>query len=223
MLIDPVQYWQELTENYRQMGDEELRELAANPDDLTEVARQVLRDEMKKRGLDGRKSTAQSLPSMYISRKNFDLSDPLANTYVVPTEPDGSEQEDDLPLDYTWKTVLCECNESVEAEQLAEALQRAGIESWVEALPPYSVSVGNPRVLVPADRLEEARAVAAKPIPQDIIDFSKTEVPEFELPDCPRCGANDPVLEGTEPLNSWLCEACGARWSDAEEAGTGVQ
>jgi hypothetical protein len=174
---------------------------------------------MKKRALSSRKSPAQSEFSAYVPRKNFDLlAGPLTDSYVVPSEHDGSEQEDDLPLDYTWKTVLCECNESAAAQQLAEALERAGIESWIEALPSYSIGVGNPRVLVPADRLEEARAVAAKPIPQDIIDFSKTEVPKFELPDCPRCGANDPVLEGADPVNSWLCEACGAQWSDSEEA-----
>ena len=32
----------------------------------------------------------------------------------------------------------------------------------------------------------------------------------------PECGAEDPVLESAEPTNAWLCEACGAQWSDPE-------
>ena len=69
-------------------------------------------------------------------------------------------------------------------------------------------------MLVAADQLEQARAIAAQPIPQEIIEESKTEVPEFELPVCPKCGAADPVLEGVDPVNTWRCEACGYEWTE---------
>src|SRR5438270_11711496 len=55
MQDDPAQYWQDLTENYRQMSDGELLELSAKPEDLTEIARQVLRDEMDRRKIEARK------------------------------------------------------------------------------------------------------------------------------------------------------------------------
>ena len=46
-----------------------------------------------------------------------------------------------------------------------------------------------PRVLVPADRLDEARAIVARPIPKEIVEQSKMQLPEFDLPVCPKCGA----------------------------------
>ena len=49
MQIDPMAEWTRLTQLYGEMGDLELREL--DPRDLTEVAQQVLRDELRKRGL----------------------------------------------------------------------------------------------------------------------------------------------------------------------------
>ena len=48
---DTIADWQRLTQLYGEMGDGELEELNACIGDLTEVAQQVLRDEMKKRGL----------------------------------------------------------------------------------------------------------------------------------------------------------------------------
>jgi hypothetical protein len=52
MQANPIEEWQRLTELYREMGDGELEALDADKADLTEVAQQVLRDEMRKRGLD---------------------------------------------------------------------------------------------------------------------------------------------------------------------------
>jgi len=215
MKPNPLEESQRLASLYCEMGEIELRELAAGIDDLTDVAKQVLRDELKKRGLDSRKSPSQSQTSGYVERKNFDLlAGPMANSYCVPSGTDDSEQEDDVPVDYTWKTLLCECNEAKEALQLAAALERAGIESWAEGQRSYSIGVGNPRVWVPADRLEEARAVATKPIPQDIIDELNEPPEEFVPPTCPACGAKDPTLESTDPSNTWVCESCDNTWTE---------
>jgi len=197
------------------MGEIELRELAAGIDDLTDVAKQVLRDELKKRGWDKSKSPSQSQTSGYVERKNFDLlAGPMPNSYLVPSNTDDFEQENDVPIDYTWKTLLCECIEATEARQLGEALQRAGIESWTEAQPSYSIGVGTPRVWVPADQLEQAREIAAQPIPQDIIDELHEPPEEFVPPTCPACGAKDPTLESTDPSNTWVCESCDNTWTE---------
>ena len=72
------------------------------------------------------------------------------------------------------------------------------------------------RVVVAADRLEEAREIAARPIPQDVIDEYNQPTPEFVAPRCPQCGDDDPLLENAEPTNSWLCEACGHQWAEPE-------
>ena len=72
--------------------------------------------------------------------------------------------------------------------------------------------------MVAADQLDEAREIAARPIPQEIIDLSKMEVPDFEPPMCPSCGAADPALEGVDPVNTWCCETCGRQWIESAAA-----
>jgi len=151
-------------------------------------------------------------------------SNPPANVHWEPQIPQDASQADqentDQPHEYTWKTPLCECDDRAGAWQLAEVLRRAGIESWIDgpggSYSPYSqLDERNLRILVAADQLDQARIIAAQPIPQEIIEQSKTDAPEFELPACPQCGAKDPVLEAVDPTNSWLCEACGKQWTEA--------
>jgi hypothetical protein len=145
---------------------------------------------------------------------------------VVSDEPDdGDEDIASGPHDYTWKTVLCACDEYKEAWRISEALRRAGIASWIErqgsknAIPWVGeFMTGELQVQVAADELDSARAVASQPIPHDIIEDSETETPEFVLPKCPKCGAEDPVLESADPQNTWRCEQCDATWSDPMEA-----
>ncbi len=102
-------------------------------------------------------------------------------------------------------------------------LRRAGIESWIQrpgarfVVPWVDVlGVGDLQINVAADQLEQARAVVAQPIPQDIIDEHTEEeaTPAYEIPACPKCKAEDPTLESVEPSNNWLCESCGHTWSD---------
>jgi len=209
------------------MSVEELLELARDFSDLTEPAQQVLRSEMRSRGLgdpetpEARVPLARELqPSRSVERKNSDLlAGPLAGSYVVPSDSAEQDQEDheddDSPVDYTWKTLLCECNDVAEARQLSASLTRAGIENWIEAVPGFEIGIGNPRVLVAADQLDQAQAIAAIPIPQEIIDESKEEVPEFVEPKCPKCGSDDVVLEGVDPENTWRCEQCNEQWTQA--------
>ena len=231
MQADPIFEWQRLTEHYRQMSEGELLALAGDFADLTETARQALRSEMRSRGLGDPETPETKVPpaselqqSLSVPRKNFDmLAGPLANSYVVPSDPAEQDQEDNQednsPVDYTWKTLLCECNEVAEAEQLSDVLARAGIQNWIEGLPGYSIGIGNPRVLVAADQLDQARAIAARPIPPEIVAESETKVPEFTPPSCPKCGAEDPVLEGVDPANTWRCEQCGEQWTESTGAG----
>jgi len=209
MQIDPVQEWQRLTTLYRQMGDVELRELATQFGDLTEQAQHVLRDELKKRGLPD--PLAPTKPAS-VSAFKPEQSNP---DEWIPSEA-RTEDEDadgDAPAEFTWKVELCHCETTEQAWQLTQALRRAGVDAWAEN-PGGRGSVVLPRVVVGADQLEQARAIAEQPIPLDILDGSKTEVPEYDPPTCPKCGEPDPILEGSDPVNTWLCEACGAQWSD---------
>jgi hypothetical protein len=218
MKIDPVEEWRRLTEHYREMGDEELYELEADFAGLTETAQQVLRDELKLRGLDlPRAASAQANSAARQEARQWDLvqDTPQAVEDSGDSEEADEDAVDGAPREFTWKTVLCECNEASEAWQIREVLRRAGIDSWVEG---RSRDLSYPRVVVAADQLEQAREIAARPIPQEIIDEFNAPPEEYKPPVCPKCGAEDPVLESADPVNSWLCESCGEQWSDPAEA-----
>jgi hypothetical protein len=230
MQSDPIFEMQRLAAHYRELGNDELSDLAADLADLTEAAQQALRTEMQSRGLSDplRATNAPAAsnapltpPATYntsapIHEPNNNASSFFARQpQLVPDSPDA---EPDGPVDYTWKTPLCDCNTSLQARELSEALKLAGIESWIEAPGTgsryASFSLASPRVLVAADQLDQARAIAAQPIPRQIIEDAQTEVPDYQPPTCPKCGAPDPILEGVDPTNSWRCEQCGQRWSD---------
>lgn len=211
MQTDPIQEWQRLTGQYRAMGDEELRELARDFADLTETAQQALRGEMHSRRLGDPADIA------------FDAS--IGRAPELASEIPVTDDGDDRSHEYTWKTLLCECDTYQQAWQLSEALKQAGIESWIERSNRHSpyhaalVEAENLRLLVAADQLDRARAVAARPIPPEIVEASERKEPEYEPPACPKCGAEDPVLEGVDPENTWRCEQCGEQWT--ESAGSG--
>jgi hypothetical protein len=194
---NPEQEWRRLTELYADMYDEQLRELASGFNDLTDMAKTVLRDELHKRGLGDPLAPGWADE---INRRRDDADKALEQD-GIEVEADGSYTE------YSWKVVLCECDDTVQALQISEMLRRARIDAWVRP----------PHVLVAADQIDPARAVIANPIPQDIIDESRQEVPVYTPPVCPRCGAADPILLDTDPSNSWECETCGNEWSDPVE------
>ena len=213
MFDDTIADWQSLTRLYGEMGDGELLELDAQAADLTNVAQQVLRDEMKKRGL-SRPRPADNAP------KPLESTVPPIWEYGAESRTAGAEQGDQ-PHEYTWKTLLCECSDLEHATPIRMALLQAGIESWIEGQG-YRVAAeaSYPRILVAADQLELAREVASRPIPQAIVEQSRMPPEEYNPPVCPRCGAEDPLLEGVDPVNSWLCESCDHQWTDAVEEKT---
>lgn len=250
MQSDPILEMQRLTAHYRELGDDELRNLAADLADLTETAQQALRTEMQSRGLrlaanDPLRATnapaASNAPltppaATIAASHDYQVGAPIQNQtssffarqpQLVPDTPSAgpepepeseSESESDSPVDYTWKTPLCDCDTLLQARELSEALKQAGIESWIEAPGTgsryASFSLSSPRVLVPADQLDQARAIAAQPIPRQIVEDAQTVIPDYQPPSCPKCGASDPILEGVDPTNSWRCEQCGQTWTD---------
>lgn len=209
-----MESWRQLTRHYSEMSDGELIALAEDFRDLTHVARQVLRDEMRKRNLGDPQSLA-SAEQQPVTRSGAGFAAPPA----VGQRGAGKQS-----VIFVWKNALCDCRDSEEAWQISEVLRRAGIESWLDSsqmyytpLPEMGSSAPRPRILVAADDLEAARAILAQPIPGDIVEQSKAEHAEYKPPVCPRCGAPDPLLDSVDPSNSWKCEVCGREWTDAVE------
>ena len=248
MQTDPALEWRRLTEHYRELCDDELRNLAVDFADLTDTAKQVLRDEMRSRGLGDPQASeiaphsnvpqpidapAIALPpSRHPRAADTEKFDPIAGRTgvafgarfpdLVPDTPE-TDEDDPGPHEYTWKTVLCECETVEEASELSQMLHLAGLDSWVQESHEFGQQYS--RVLVAADQLDKAREIAARPIPKTTVDDSKQEIPEFVEPKCPKCGSDEVVLEGVDRVNRWRCEQCNAEWSDgvaADEDATDV-
>lgn len=217
MQTDPMEEWRRLTALYGEMGDVEIRELADQINDLTPNAQQVLRDELKKRGV----STERLAQTEGMLTAN--------GAYVrwhqeqdTAADRDGELSGEDRPADYSWKVALYRCDSLDEATARGEMLRRAGIDSWIQrpgarfVVPWLELGVGDIQINVAADQLDHAKTIVAQPIPQAILDelAEQNAAPAYELPVCPKCKAADPTLESVEPSNNWLCESCGYEWSD---------
>jgi cell division septation protein DedD len=206
MPTDPAEEWRRLSTLYSEMGDIEIQELADQINDLTPAAQQILRDELKKRSLAIESEPHAGADSMRPLRKATVNYEPARYRY----NPGSDSNDGDGEHEFTWKVPLCDCETRTEARRIATMLQRAGIDSWIEA-PGDSA-----RILVGADQLDQAELIAAQPVPQDILDEEREleAAAQYELPTCPHCGAPDPILESVEPSNNWLCESCDHTWSD---------
>lgn len=220
MQQDPMEEWRRLTTLYSEMGDIEIRDLVDQINDLTPNAQQILRDELKKRGIAERTPSQPpfpaSSPQHVRDRRTISHFVPASARVAGSEQEEEQEEDEDGPHEYTWKTLLCECQDLAEAMAVATVLMNAGIESWIERTQQNYVDPGSPCVKVAADQLEQARAVLAQPIPQELIEQQRELLadPTYEIPRCPKCKAEDPTLESVEPSNNWLCESCGYTWSD---------
>jgi hypothetical protein len=212
MQNDPLGEWTRLTRLYGQKRDEELLALAEEFGNLTEIAQGVLRDELRKRKLEepriaNAKASQRQMKGVRFGEwsRTGEISD--GSSTQRPAQRGEEESE---------KVYLCECEGSDQVRQLTAALQAAGIDASAEGIPFRPIAAfETARILVPADQLDRAREIASRPIPQEIIDELSKPAEDFEPPVCAKCGAEDPLLESVEPTNTWLCENCGARWSDA--------
>lgn len=234
MQVNPIAEWQRLTEQYRKMSDEELGELAFDIDSLTETAQQVLQSEMSSRGL-GRQQAVSNAPKFssfsWSAQPDSVFAQPSAQSAFEDASDADADAEDATSRQSIRRLPLCECSDWKQAWQICAMLKADAIESWIQdshADPEdsllYSPEMGPPfalftphafRVVVAANRLVEAREVAAQPVPREIAKASEMNVPEFTAPKCPACGAEDPVLESVDPANSWRCEQCGREWTDS--------
>jgi len=220
MQIDPMAELQRITEVYRGMYDDELINLVADQKDLTEIARQVLELELKKRGLGdlSHAEAARETPDPKRERRAALMGNQGGASQIVLDY--RATQVGEAPLEYSWKTLLCECKSAEQAQLLCEALRQAGIDNWIDGqtigFRNKAAEFPNPRIMVAADQLEQARAIAANPIPNEIVEDSKFVAPAFDIPKCPHCGAADPALEGVDPFNSWRCDGCGCQWTESD-------
>ena len=194
----------DLAARYGTMSETELMQVAQEYDSLTEVARSALRAEFANRKLD---------PPML------------------------DEQPEHLEPASRALTTVRRYRDLSEALVARSLLESAGISAWIrdENLArmewQYSNLLGGIRLQVEAGDAEAALEVLNQPIPE-AVPFEEQQ--EFLQPRCPRCGSIDISFLGPDrraalasvtllslPLpsggESWLCDACGARWQEVDD------
>lgn len=195
---DAARDYQQLAKHYGGMYDEELQVLAAQCDDLTDVAQQVLREELQRRKLE--------LPKPRL--------DPSAEgARLVPLQMDMTS--DGNVLVGSFRTLE-------EAAIAYWALEIAGIPSKV--VTPSEGGTTTPRLQLAPEDAERAQHVLTQPISEEARDQYEAakESGDFESPNCPRCATPDPLLESADPVNEWFWESCGHQWKDALATGTEI-
>jgi hypothetical protein len=195
MIGDAAQY-QELRMLYASYGDEELIELSLGMGDLTEMAQEVLRSEIGRRGL--KVSAAPERAESTVMSED-DLADLRAFAALAPAE------------------CVFEYKDGRGASAASLALRDAGIECVVLQDDGSRMGVRGPRVVVAPEDAEDAAAVLSQPLAERFRTEVEEATPaEFAVPACPKCGSRETLLEAVEPANQWQCDDCGHDWLEAE-------
>jgi len=189
MIGDAVQY-QELVTLYGSYGDGELVELGRGMADLTEMAQEALKGELKRRGL---KLAPTAEPAEVRVFTDEELSDMRSYAALAPAE----------------------CTFEFEDERGASAayyaLTAADIEAIVLSGQSAKGDVRGPRVVVTPKDAERAAAILSQPVADELRPVAD-EPEEFDLPRCPACGGEETLLESADPVNQWRCDDCGNVW-----------
>jgi hypothetical protein len=192
MVGDADQY-RDLMELYGTYGDEELVELSRTMGDLTEMAQEILKGEMGRRGL---KVAAVAQPAETRVLTDEDLADMRTYAEVAPAE----------------------CIFDFESEQAASgayyALMNAGIEAIVISASRSKFDNRGPRVVVKPENAKRAAEILSAPATETLELEGESAAEGFDLPRCPACGGEEILLESVDPVNEWKCDGCGHQWME---------
>jgi hypothetical protein len=224
---DPGQERRRLTEFYSRQMDGELEKVASQADELTPVAREVLRDELIRRGLGTDILERQSLAPVPLAQP----PEPKPPRVKVPTADLPAWLDADLPL--RELITLRKFRDLPEALLARGCLESAGIEScllddnmvrldWF-----WSNLMGGIKLQVRPEDADAAISILDQPIPED---FEVSGVGEYQQPHCPKCQSLDvnfqeldrPVAYVSAYFNvpipwrrrAWRCHACRTAWED---------
>lgn len=192
---DPAEEWRQLHGLYTEMGDTELLELKRDSGDLTEMAPSELRDELKRRQ--------------------------LWNIPLPQTQPANAGHADSKTAYDSFGDLML----GGVAVGEYDTVKEAKLAAYVLDLKGVGAVVGNangqfdlrfPFVRVAPEDAERAAGILAQSISAQVrADFEAIQnLPDFEVPACPRCSCTEVLLEEIEPTNKWLCEECNHRWQE---------
>lgn len=219
-IVDPEAERKRLADFYSRQLDGELEEIASEAGELTPLARQVLTEELHRRG--------------------------LISATVGPTSPIGeAEQSQALEAasagqsspspEFEEPVLVASFRDLPEALIASGSLTSAGITcalvddntirmDWL-----WSNLLGGVKLLVEAGDAEIARHILAQPIPES---FETDDTKSYQQPRCPKCGSLDVSFEELHKIafaslfvsfplpihhQGWICKSCKHSWQDAED------
>jgi DNA-directed RNA polymerase subunit M/transcription elongation factor TFIIS len=210
--LDPAGEWLRLSKHYRQLSDDELVDLARQTSELTDVAQQVLAQEIANR------------------RLKIPPEEPAAPRSPASRPDSAEDAESPYAEDREW-VVLCPVWSLADALKLQHLLDGAGIPFYMgperatsaEAVTSNfanGLSVQIMQVGVPL-----ARRVLQQYFPADApLEENAEESDNFAI-HCPKCHSTEVVFEDLdrgqknsegEPSSKfkWTCDSCGHEWED---------
>lgn len=226
--IDPEQERRRLAEFYSRQLDGRLEKVAGEAYELSDLAKEVLWAELKKRGLNIELAEHAPAPVKKAPEPRDSPKDVPVVTRRAEREPTESQDHDEIHDMVTIRNF----RDLPEALLAKGSLDSAGIEcaltddnmvrmDWF-----YSNAIGGIKLLVNVGDAAEAEQVLSQPIP-DHLDV--TGVGDFEQPKCPKCGSLDVSFRESQPAaylsmalsvpipfrkRAWHCRSCGVEWED---------
>jgi len=221
--IDPELERERLIDFYSQQMDGELEEVAGQAYDLTDLAREALRAEMARRGLDA--AFVEQAP--VAPPPSARLGDPPPEPPRVAPLPGGELEMKDM-------VTIRQFRDLPEALFAKGSLESAGIEcamlddnmvrlDWF-----ISNLLGGVKLQVRAEDASMAEEILSQPIPEN---FDVTGIGEYEQPRCPKCQSLDVNFQEVTPAayvsayvnvpipfhrRAWRCHSCDAEWEEDE-------
>jgi len=222
-MIDPEQERRRLTEFYSGQMDGELEQVAGQAYELTELAREALKAELSRRGLQTK--LIETAPVVVTEVPILPGDPPPPVPPAQPSVPDGE-------LELRKRVAIRQFRDLPEALLAKGSLESAGIEAvltddnvvrmdWF-----WSNLMGGVKLLVDAEDAVAAEEVLTQPIPQH---FDVSGVGEYAQPRCPKCDSLDITFQELEPAaylsmavripipfhrRAWRCRSCAAEWED---------
>ena len=225
-MIDPEQERKRLLAFYTRQMDGRLEQIATQAAGLTDLAREVLKEELARRGLNV--ELLQPRPAERIP--------PAAPAEPSAVEPPAIETQS-LSGEFEKRDLvtLRKFRDLPEALLAKGSLDSAGIESFLAddhmVRLDWFISnlLGGIKLLVDAEDAGAANEILSQPIPEN---FDVEGIGEFQQPRCPQCRSVDvsfeelykPIayaslfLEVPLPIHrkGWICQSCHHTWQEDE-------
>jgi DNA-directed RNA polymerase subunit M/transcription elongation factor TFIIS len=217
--IDPATEWRNLQDVYSQMTEDELQAVADEAYDLTDVARQVLRSEIKTRQLEIQLREEPPEPSE------------AAESVEEDDEAFGEEQKEQFDPEDLELVEFCRIWDPNEARRVKKIMDLAGVPSYLgpDNLEDVNLYVGSYEKGAALKVPYRFNQLALRALSNASTDETRTEPDDGSAEvrsfiRCPNCNSPEVVFHNLEKKSAqdddlearfnWSCDACGHQWQD---------